>query len=287
MTKRLAPDLQRLLDEDKPVILVAVAEARGSTPREAGVGMMVTADEIFGTVGGGRLEWEAMQRARAMIESGERASELDLPLGPAVGQCCGGHVLLHLTRADRDALEALTAAEAAAAEAAPRVLLFGAGHVGQALVRALSLLPLRIDWNDGRPDPFPAGLDDRVATSDEAPTEVLRRAPGDAAVLIMTHSHALDYAITEAALGRTDLAYVGLIGSQTKRRRFERWFAARGGDPRALDRLVCPIGAGLVADKRPEVIAALVVTEVLERFAAKGLIASKAEEKTGTREQAG
>ena len=248
-----------------PVILVRIAEARGSTPREAGTVMAVSSEEICGTIGGGRLEHEAIAKARAMIAEGLSSAALDLPLGPAVGQCCGGHVMLSLVRADGAALKALERDEASAAAANDQVVVFGAGHVGRALMSALQALPLRLLWCDQRDDAFIP--DTTVATFRGDALQAFEAIEPGAAVMVMTHDHGLDFQITEAALRRGDLAYVGLIGSHTKARRFERWFVARGGDPRRLDDLICPIGEGGQRDKRPEVIAALAAAEILTALA--------------------
>jgi xanthine dehydrogenase accessory factor len=146
-------------------ILIEVVAARGSTPREAGAWMAVGPDGAEGTIGGGRLEWEAMAAARAMLAAGEAAREMDVALGPEIGQCCGGRVRLRLTAVCADAVAARRAAEAAAL---PQVWVFGAGHVGAALARALAPLPVRATVVDGRaetlaalggpsPRPSPAG----------------------------------------------------------------------------------------------------------------------------------
>lgn len=256
------------LGRGEPAVLVTVAEARGSTPREAGAGMLVGRETTAGTVGGGRLEWVATDTAWRMLAEGVAATTLDLPLGPATGQCCGGHVVLRLERADAVTVAALAARERAEAAARPTLLLFGAGHVGKALAAALAPLPLRLLWIDERaqefPEALPPGVERVVAAS---PADRIAEAPAGAGCLILTHSHALDFDIAEAALRRGDFAYVGLIGSATKRARFERWFRARGRAADALPRLTCPIGAALTGDKRPEVIAAVVAAEVLVAFA--------------------
>lgn len=263
MTERIATEIERRLAAGEPVVLVTVARARGSTPRAAGTRMAVAASAIFGTIGGGRLEWEAMRRARAMIADGDSSDTLELPLGPAVGQCCGGHVVLRLERADPATIAALAEAEARDCREAPQILVFGAGHVGKALVRALEPLPLRILWIDTRRDEFPRRIGATIEIEATDPMDAVRRADQGAAVVVMTHEHALDFEIAGAALRREGFSYVGLIGSRTKRRRFERWFSAHGGDARALEGLVCPIGDVGVSDKRPEVIAALVTAEIV------------------------
>lgn len=272
MTRRIAPEVERRLAAGESVIVVTVARAQGSTPRASGTRMAVGASDILGTIGGGRLEWEAVRRARDMIAAGTASDALDVPLGPAVGQCCGGRVVLRLECADTAAVAALAEAEAREWAAAPQVAVFGAGHVGAALVRALAPLPVRILWADARPGMFPDALGDNVEIEAADLVDAPRRAVPGAAMVVMTHSHALDFAVTGAALRRGDACYVGLIGSRTKRRKFERWFAAHGGEGRALDRLVCPIGDAGVADKRPEVIAALTAVEILRALAGRGLL---------------
>jgi xanthine dehydrogenase accessory protein XdhC len=264
----LAPSLQALLDRDEPVVIVQVAAARGSTPREAGTSMLVTARRSEGTIGGGRLEWEAIERARAMLASGEAAATIRLPLGPAVGQCCGGNVTLDLRRAATRDVDALAAHEASMAERLPVVLLFGAGHVGRALARALAPLPLRVRWIDGRAQEFP---DPPIAGPEVVLTERWRpeveAAPPQAAYFVMTYSHGLDFEICEAVLRRGDFAYLGLIGSGSKRARFEHGWRELGLDAALLKRLVCPIG-GTLKDKRPPVIAALAAAQLLQALAA-------------------
>lgn len=272
MSHSLAKRLQALLATGEPAVLVTVAEARGSTPRPAGTRMLVTARRFYGTVGGGRLEWEAQGHARAMLADGA-ADRLDLPLGPAAGQCCGGRVVLTLERATPAMVARLAALEAAEAERLPQVLICGAGHVGTALAQALAPLPVALRWVDARPEL--AREEDPSPTLGD-PVDAVAAVRANAAVVTMTHSHDLDYRVAEAALRRDDLAYVGLIGSATKRRRFEHLFLDHGGDPRALERLVCPIGNFGVVDKRPEVIAAFTVAEVLRALDKAGALADSA-----------
>ena len=269
MTTPLAPSLRSWLADGRPAARITVIGARGSTPREAGATMIVTTEALSGTIGGGRLEWEAVAAARDFLH-GERASMVvELPLGPAIGQCCGGHVTLMIERADQRMLAAIEAAEHDAREATPRIIIFGAGHVGRALARALGLLPMRIRWIDERagefgPSAWPENIE-VVVTANWA-AEVAQ-APAGAACIVLTHSHALDSLITAAALERGDFAYVGLIGSLTKRRRFERAFREIGLSRAQIAPLVCPIGDVGVRDKRPEIIAALVAAELIQVFA--------------------
>jgi xanthine dehydrogenase accessory factor len=270
----LSPHLRAALLVGDPAILVRIAQAEGSTPREAGATMLVTLAATHGTIGGGQLEFHAIDVARDMIAQGVAETRLDLPLGPHLGQCCGGRVELKLKRAVASDLEALEAAERREASARPHILLFGAGHVGLALARTLALLPFAttlVDDREAPPPPLPETI--AFARLDDPETLVHAAAPGSAFV-ILTHSHALDYRLADAALARRDALYVGMIGSQTKRVRFERWFLARQASlaiPAAretLARLVCPIGGKATRDKRPEVIAALATAEIVAHLLA-------------------
>jgi xanthine dehydrogenase accessory protein XdhC len=265
----LASALHELLARGEPAVLVEVAALKGSAPREAGARMLVTARAIHGTIGGGRLEWEATLRARTLLEGNEPSALLEVPLGPEIGQCCGGFVSLRLRRAD-DALRAeLEAIEQAEDEKLPLVLLFGAGHVGKALASALAPLPLRVRWIDGRagefPDPPIPGPE--VVISERALAAV-DAAPAGASYLVLTHSHALDSMVCAAVLQRGDFAYLGLIGSRTKRARFERGFRDLGIPEDRIARLVCPIGGNRIKDKRPAVIAAMTAAELICALAA-------------------
>ena len=267
MSGGLAPALATCVAAGAPAVLVTVVSTRGSTPREAGAAMLVTADRSLVTIGGGRLEWDAIARARALLAEGGSEAWLDLPLGPAVGQCCGGHVVLELRRAGPPELARLEAAEAAATAGLPQVLLFGAGHVGRALASALAPLPLRLRWLDPRPHEFPADpLPGVTMLATPHLLEEVRLAPAGAAWLVLTHSHTLDFEVAGAVLARGDFAHLGLIGSRTKRARFERGWRALGIAPDRLQRLTCPIG-GTLRDKRPAVIAALAAAELLVTLA--------------------
>ncbi len=232
-------------------VLVTVVHARGSTPREAGCKMVVTQDALFGTIGGGNLEFACIDAARDMLDgSGDGPVMREFPLGPALGQCCGGHVTVLFEQVRPARLH---------------VALFGAGHVGRALVRVLGDLPLRVSWIDSRSDAFPAALPGNVATIVAAdPAGQVERLPANTLVLVMTHDHQIDFGIVAAALSRVDFAAVGLIGSATKRARFVRRLAMRGLDTAAIGRLICPIGISGIGGKLPVEIAISVAAQILQ-----------------------
>jgi xanthine dehydrogenase accessory factor len=253
----------RWLADGEPVVLVEVTDALGSAPREAGTRMLVGASRCAGTVGGGHLELKAIERARRMLASGDLSPQsAHYPLGPALGQCCGGAVTLGFTRLDARTLGAWP-------KAAPRfhLQLYGAGHVGRAIVAALAPLNVVVDWIDERDAEFPPDAElpphTRKVCVDTIEAEV-REAPRGAFYLVLTHRHDLDLRIAEAILKRADFGFFGLIGSKTKRQRFIHRFEQRGIPATAIARMTCPIGMPGIDGKEPEVIAAAVVAQLLQ-----------------------
>jgi xanthine dehydrogenase accessory factor len=250
-------------------VLVTVLQTEGSAPREAGAWMGVFADGIVGTVGGGHLEHEAIAMARRAL-SGERIdAEKRFPLGPSLGQCCGGVVHLQFELVAPPQAEQLRARleQAADAHRLP-VALFGGGHVGQAIVRALLPLPVRVHWIDSRDEIFPPALPRWIACEHSAPVHaaVADLAP-QSRVLIMSFSHAEDLDIVAACLQRQrekkDLPFVGLIGSKTKWASFRQRLEARGFAAEEMARITCPIGIAGIQGKEPEVIAAAVAAQLM------------------------
>jgi xanthine dehydrogenase accessory factor len=290
--------------------LVSVVKVEGSSPRESGARMIVRPSGAFnGTIGGGALEWQALEAAQAALAAGRGAARRrTVSLGPDLAQCCGGRVQWLIETFDaRDASElaALAAAESAGpfvaettktpegrlarrvlaaatqggadiellpdgalrerfADAATPLYLFGAGHVGRALVLALAPLPFRTRWIDSRRDMFPERAPANVVmVHAHEPTLELAAAPDGAQALVMTHSHPLDLEIVSAALAQRRFSFVGLIGSATKRARFISQMRAAGLAEEAIAQLVCPIGLPGVEGKEPAVIAAAVAAQLL------------------------
>lgn len=249
------------------VIIAELSAVRGSSPREAGAFMLISAAGQTGTIGGGALEYMVIDRARQVLRNGEHSDDLDIPLGPEIGQCCGGRVDVALRRLDDATIVRLKARLAAELAARPHVYLFGSGHVGHALARALSVLPLQVHVVDTRPDELidlPANITTHAVPMPEA---VVRAALVGSSYVILTHDHALDFLIAAEALQRADAPYVGMVGSKTKRARFRSWYLEEGYPADVLDKLVLPIGGKAfpdgLGDKRPEVIAALAAAEIL------------------------
>jgi xanthine dehydrogenase accessory factor len=225
--------------------------------------MLVGANATFGTIGGGALEYMVIEHARRLIANGQAEEAMDVPLGPEIGQCCGGRVAVGLNYADAARRERLAALVAAEDAALPHVYVFGAGHVGRALAQMLALLPVQLQVIDTRREELDLLPDGIAAHAVAMPEAVVRSAPMGSSYVILTHDHALDFLIAQEALARTDAPYIGMVGSRTKRAKFSSWFKDEGGDAGALARLVLPIGQQGLGDKRPEVIAALAAAEIM------------------------
>lgn len=255
--------LRGFLEGAREVILVEITRALGSTPRDAGAWMLVSAGDRLGTIGGGQLEFRAIDHAHLMLADAVDADTLDIPLGPNIGQCCGGRVEIALRRLDDPGAMALLAQVEADFSGRPHIYVFGAGHVGNALGQAFSLLPFRtlvVDTRGEEIDRVPEGVEKALVAVPEA---LVRQAPAGSAFVILTHDHGLDFLLAREALERRDAAYVGMIGSRTKRATFKSWLRDMEGDLALMDRLISPIGGEAVRDKRPEVIAALAVAEIV------------------------
>lgn len=259
--------LRRLKDE--PGVLVSVDRTQGSAPREAGAWMAVFADAVIGTVGGGQLEFQAMAQARAMLAAGVGAHEqlLRYPLGPSLGQCCGGVMHLRYEFIEHARADALAQR---LREASMPVALFGGGHVGHALARLLGDLPCDVAWIDSRDGIFPSTPPGNVVCEFSDPVQsAVRDLRSGSHVLIMSFSHAEDLDILAECLRRqrekADLASIGLIGSKSKWAAFRHRLEARGFTEAELQRVTSPIGVPGLLGKEPEVIALAVAAQLMQQ----------------------
>ena len=245
--------LADLQQQGEPCVLVTIIEERGSTPRNAGSKMVVTAERIYETIGGGHLEYKAMELAREMLESRSQDTRLErFSLGASLGQCCGGATVL--------LFEPMGQPQA-------QIAVFGAGHVGRALVPLLASLPCKVRWIDSRenefPEQLPAGVDKVV---EEEVVDEVERMPAGSYFIVMTHNHQLDLELTAAILKRNDFAYYGLIGSKSKRAKFEHRLRDRGFAPEVMQRMRCPLGLPEVKGKLPIEIAVSIAGEVIATY---------------------
>ncbi len=244
-------------------ITITVMRTQGSAPRDAGTAMRVFADGQDGTIGGGALEWEATAIAREMLANGKTDMQRVMPLGPDLGQCCGGTVTLGFQ-------QGVAVGEATQ----PALWIWGAGHVGRAIAGVFAPFNDRpitlIDTTAAR---MPSNLPDGVAPLVAADLLlVVPHAPSNADHLVLTYSHDIDLALCDALL-RRDFGSIGLIGSDTKWTRFRRRLTAMGHGKEQISRIACPIGDPALG-KHPQAIALSVATTMLTTQSVK-------EERTG------
>lgn len=315
--------LSSLIARDGRAAMVTILEAHGSVPREAGARMVIDVEGGFhGTIGGGTLEWRMLAEAQRALETAKAGFDTrSLPLGPELGQCCGGRVTVSVEVFDAEDLgwmQPLLDLEAhgpvstiarlvdrrmarhvvdGAGDAAIRYVaatqelhetfgarlrplsVFGAGHVGRALILQGAQLPFNVTWVDPRPDAFPAAVP-RAVTLITDPLTALAAAPAGAFIVVLTHSHALDLEIVDAALRAGRFPYVGLIGSMTKRARFERQMRDGGLATEVITQLVCPIGLPAIRSKLPAVIAASTLADLITRDEALAALKEPARQQT-------
>jgi xanthine dehydrogenase accessory factor len=287
---RSADTLLKKIAASESCVWLMVADAKGSVPRDVGASIIVTRTKTLGTIGGGHLELKAVEHAREMLSRGAtHAAQRHYPLGPALGQCCGGSVSVLFAAIDAShvqELQTIATIEAGGGTYdftrvidtgeritvplkfdAWNVWVFGAGHVGKAIVDVFATLPCNLTWVDQREAEFPDSIHDntRIILSD-SPADEVQRIPASAQVLVLTHSHALDLDICFALLKRDDLAYCGLIGSATKAATFRKRFEQRGISSAAISRIICPIGKPNLESKHPGVIAVSVAADLIEKW---------------------
>jgi xanthine dehydrogenase accessory factor len=232
--------LMEYVERGQPAVLVtAIGDPGGK--------LVVSGDAVVGAFSHSQPHAEAVQAARAMLEAAQAGVRLEEGAD-------GGGLLFEPVRPD-----------------GWQVVVFGAGHVGKALIRVLGELPCRVAWIDGRAEQFPRDVPPNVTVEcTEMPQYAVDRAPRGAAFLVMTHSHALDLSLCEKILARNDFAYFGLIGSATKRAKFTKRFRARGLPDDVIERMVCPIGIPALSGKHPGEIAVAVAAQLLLVRAKRG-----------------
>ncbi len=250
--------IARLSREDKSFVIVTILAVQGSAPRDAESKMVVDESNIYDTIGGGNLEYQAISKARGMLSNGLSNGEPTIiresfTLGKDLTQCCGGKVEL--------LFEYIPAKDF-------NVVVFGAGHVGKALVTILSELPCKVKWIDSRDEFIQAQKNTALGSNIELvkmqnPDVDVEECPDNAYFLVMTHSHELDMQLIEAILSRNDARFCGLIGSKSKAAKFRSRLARKQFSKTEIARLTSPIGLKQIGGKRPMEVAVSVAGQLI------------------------
>ena len=259
---------QQFLQDDDCIIKIKLIDVVGSAPRNVGTKMYVSKSNLWGSVGGGQLEYILIKRAFNMLEAGLEFDSVNIPLGPEIGQCCGGRVKASLKKMNQETKQNTLINMQHENTKLPHVYIMGAGHVGRALAQQLEYMPVKCILIDTRVDEIAksnAQVEKRLSAFPEID---IKNAPPGSAFVILTHDHSLDFLLTAAALDRDDTSYIGMIGSATKRTKFVRWCDAHH-NIQNVQNLVCPIGANGSSDKRPSVIAAFITAEIISELTHK------------------
>lgn len=243
------------LERDKtPAIIITVLESRGSTPRNSGTKMVVTAEQTYHTIGGGHLEYKAIKQAREMLANGSTTAQIEhFALGASLGQCCGGAIQLFFEPINSKQLN---------------IVIFGAGHIAQALLPILAQLPCSITLIDSREEQLEALVEHLNITRclSDSPADEVPSLPSGSHVLVMTHNHHLDQSIIEALLKQGDASFIGMIGSITKRRKFEHRLRHKGFNEALIAKMTCPVGIPEIKGKLPIEIAISIAGQVIQHY---------------------
>ncbi|MCF2948711.1 xanthine dehydrogenase accessory protein XdhC [Paraglaciecola aquimarina] len=245
--------IERCNQTAKAYVIATVIGAQGSTPRDTSSKMVIDAQQSYDTIGGGQLEYLIIQEARKLMLKNETCQVFrPLPLAAEAAQCCGGFVTV--------LLECFAASER-------QIVLFGAGHVSQALIQILSGLPCQVTLVDNRPEQIPAELPANCqSVCIDSPQEIIATLPDNSSIVVFTHDHQLDYSLIKTMLDKPRFSYVGLIGSDTKAKRFKKRLASEHIQPEVIDSLYCPIGLPELKGKLPMEVALSIAAQLQSLF---------------------
>ena len=260
-------DLEKIKKIKKNIILAKIINTKGSVPRNENVKMAISSFEEYGTIGGGELEFQIIKKSRDLLNNNKKNKNIvDLPLGPALGQCCGGYVKIQLIKykngniliKENDLINEII-------ENNLNLYIFGAGHVSKALISKIEGVGFNVFVVDSREN-----FISKIKQSHVVPifskdnNIIIKNAPSNAYYLIMTHSHKIDLDICSLILNKNNFSFIGLIGSKTKKNRFSKRLADYGFSKNLIEKIECPIGIENIKGKEPDIIAISIIARLLE-----------------------
>ena len=271
-------DIDKIKIVRNNIILATIIKAKGSVPRNENVSMAVSSSKQYGTIGGGELEYQVIKKSNDLLNSLDcNQRVIELPLGPALGQCCGGFVKIQLSKfkngknllLKHDLKEQIINQN-------QNLYIFGAGHVANALLSKLDGVGFNIFVIDSRENFISKINTDYVfPILAKDPTIIIKNAPSKSYYLVLTHSHQLDLSICDSILKKNNFTFIGLIGSKTKKIRFTKRLREIGHDENSIDKIECPIGIRSIEGKEPDVIAISIIARLLEYKSSSAKIEKK------------
>ena len=252
--------IQKVKNYKKEVIKAKIINTEGSVPREKGIYMMISKDDIFGTIGGGHLELLVINKSKDLLKNGMKKSEtLNIPLGPGIGQCCGGYVQIQLTHHANGSRSIENSLEN------NNLFIFGAGHIGQALSSKSLDLNFNVHLIDSRKNFLLMNkYEDIEYILAKQPWKLIKNLSPNSYFIILTHSHDYDFKIINEILIYKSFKFIGLIGSKTKKNRFSSMLEKNGHEKKLINLIECPVGLNINHSKEPNEIAISILAKLID-----------------------
>ena len=249
------------IDYKKNIIKAKIINVKGSSPNKINDFMLVAPKDIFGTIGGGNLEYLVIEESKLMLKNKSKRKKLNIPLGPGIGQCCGGYVEIILTLHKNT--DAAMKDEKVNESFKEDLYIFGAGHIGQALIEKIGNLNFNTYLIDSREEYLKMSVNKDVNyLLSKEPWKVVNKLKDNAYYVVLTHSHEYDLKILNEILTKK-FTFVGLIGSTTKKKRFFKRLTENGHDKNIIKKIECPIGVDIGNSKAPNEIAFSIITRLI------------------------
>ena len=235
------------------IVKAKIFNVKGSSPNKINDIILISNDTIFGTIGGGNLEYLIINEAKILIDNKINQKSLNIPLGPGIGQCCGGYVQIKLSlhKNSSDALKNENLYD----HNNTNLYIFGAGHIGQAIITKLENINFNTFLIDSREDFLKMkNIDNINYLLSKKPWEIIHRLNDNAYFVVLTHSHDYDLKILNEVL-KKKFTFLGLIGSKTKKNKFFKRLIDNGHNKSLVEKIECPIGINIGNSKEPDEIA--------------------------------
>ncbi len=253
--------LSKNINFNSKIVKAKITEVKGSSPNNLDDIILISTDTIFGTIGGGNLEYLVIEEAKKLLNKSIPNKVMNIPLGPGIGQCCGGYVQIKLSlhNNSEDALKNENIIDIVK----PNLYVFGSGHIGQALISKLKNINFNTFIIDSREDFLKmTNIKDVNYLLSKKPWEIVSKLDDNSYFIVLTHSHDYDLKILNEIIKKNNI-FVGLIGSLTKKKRFYKRLIDNGHNKSLVEKIECPIGIDIGNSKDPNEIAFSIITRII------------------------